>query len=165
MTTRLLACLLALSLSCPVLLHASTIAPTTDPVRIDLEVDPVVTFNSRTVDFTPYLDQEFICFLFTYVEDWTYLGLRARDGLIDVDPYELPADGTDAFWLLPIDTLGPISLTMTDTTGLVHVAGFAPRFDPTQPESVPEPATGLLVLVGLALRRHLVSQNFPHTSQ
>ncbi len=54
--------------------------PLREPVLVALDVTPIVTVGARTIDFTPYLDQEFIAFQFYGVQTDTDLGSRSRPG-------------------------------------------------------------------------------------
>ena len=59
--------------------------PLDSPVSIDLTINPIVTFGTRTIDFTSSLNQEFIDFLIAVTPVGSAyrntVGVRARDGL------------------------------------------------------------------------------------
>lgn len=137
--------------------------PLDSPVSVDLSVNPVVTIGTRTVDFAPLLNQEFINFL------WAVrpvrggfrhtIGLRARDGLTQLtgsfplspDPMfvnQVPMFGLGPRNLLAFDVIIPsgripFEVSFVDTDGDARTAEFA--------SPVPEPASLLLVGGGLAL--------------
>ena len=141
--------------------------PLSSPVFINLNLDPVVTIGTRTIDFTPNLGQEFIHFLPAFATDLsgTYgfpafretVGLRARDGLASLsgafppspDPLfanVLPGfiPGTTDLILFDLIIAGygtPFSFTMTDLDGDIANPMFA--------SPIPEPSTALLLLVSL----------------
>ncbi len=138
--------------------------PLDSPVSVDLSVHPVVTIGERTVDFTPFLNQEFINFLWAVVpvsSGWRHtIGLRARDGLTQLtgsfppspDPMfvnQVPMFTDDTRMnLLAFDVIIPtggipFSVSFIDTDGDARTAEFA--------SPVPEPASLLLVGSGLAL--------------
>jgi hypothetical protein len=131
------------------------------PVSIDLSADPVVTFGTRTIDFTGNLDQQFIAFtpVITRIDiDQGFrntLAVRARDGLSALGgvfpPSPVPgfANQVPAFTAGTTDLLAfdviiqgwgtPFSVSLTDRFGVIHDAMFI--------NPVPEPST-LLLLVG-----------------
>ena len=140
--------------------------PLESPVSTDLNVDPVVTFGTRTIDFTPNLNQEFIAFLIAVTPVTTgfrnTIGARARDGLFQLSG-SFPASGDTTFVnQLPTFSVGttknriafdliipgcctPFSVSLLDINRDSHAAEFSP--DP-----VPEPASGgYLGGTGLAL--------------
>lgn len=136
--------------------------PLDSPVSVDLSVDPVITFGTRTIDFTENLDQEFIAFLIAQTPwDADYrntVGIRARDGLQHIsgafppspDPTfvnQLPPFGAGttnliAFDLIVLGCCTQFSVSLLDLDGNPHTAKFA---NPT-----PEPTSLLLVGSGLA---------------
>jgi len=167
------------SVSFSLAVQASTIItlPLNAPVFVSLTAEPIVTVGTRTIDFTPNLNQQFINFLFVttnvsslYGGTLTYretVGLRARDGLASLsgtfpsspDPEfdnTLPvfAVGTTDLILFDVIITGsgtPFPFTLTDLRG----ATSTPQF--TSP--LPEPSTiylcgaGLLALLAITIRR------------
>ncbi len=132
--------------------------PITSPVSIPVDVTPEVTIGNVTIDFGPFLSQEFIDFTpLTSVGLFGYritVGDRARDGLASLtgnfppspDPTfvnALPAftNGTTDLLLFDLVISGfgaPFSITLTDLDGDVHDTQFS--------TPVPEPAA--IVLLG-----------------
>ncbi len=146
---------------CPLSAQASPIVvalPITSPASIPVDVTPEVTIGSVTIDFSPFLSQEFIAFApLTSVGPLGHritVGDRARDGLASLtgnfppspDPTfvnSLPAftRGTTDLLLFDLAISGsgvPFSITLTDLDGDVHDAQFS--------TPVPEPAA--IVLLG-----------------
>jgi PEP-CTERM motif len=135
--------------------------PIDSPVSIDLNADPVVTFGTRTIDFTPNLDQEFIAFLPSVTEVpggfRSTIGVRARDGLSELAGFfplspvpgflnQVPMFSVGTTDLMAFDVITPgwgtpFSVSMVDQHGDPHSAMFA--------NPVPEPTS--LLLVGSAL--------------
>lgn len=158
-------CLVSSSLA----IQASTIIPLpiNSPVFVSLTADPVVTVGTRTIDFTPNLNQQFIGFLFvtTDISDLyggapTYretLGLRSRDGLASLggtfplspDPgfsNTLPVFATGTTDLILFDLIVPGSAThftvaQTDLTGATTPGQF----------QTPVPEPGAIYLCGAGL--------------
>ena len=109
-----------------------------DPIQIPLparvpgqhrsDVDPVVTFGTRTIDFTPNLNQEFIAFLIAVTPVTTgfrnTIGARARDGLFQLSG-SFPASGDTTFVnQLPTFSVGTTNLIAFD----LIIPGVARRF-------------------------------------
>lgn len=132
-------------------------------MSVDLTLDPVVTFGTRTIDFTENLDQEFAAFLIAQTQvDADYrntVGIRARDGLQQIsgvfpaspDPTfvnQLPPFSVGTTNLIAFDLIVPgcctkFSVSLLDLDGNSHTAEFA--------NPVPEPTSLLLAGSGLAL--------------
>jgi PEP-CTERM motif-containing protein len=137
--------------------------PLNSPVGIDLTVNPIVTFGTRTIDFTSSLNQEFIAFLIAAtpvgMDYRNTIGVRARDGLLQLsgmfplspDPTfvnQLPTFTQGTMNLLAFDLVIPdcctkFSVSLIDLNGDSHTANFS--------NPVPEPATFFLAASGLAL--------------
>ena len=137
--------------------------PLNSPVSIDLTINPIVTFGTRTIDFTSSLNQEFIDFLIAVTpvgSDYrNTVGVRARDGLsqlsgvfpLSPDPTfvnQLPTFTPGTMNLLAFDLVIPncctrFSVSLVDLNGDSHNADFS--------NPVPEPATFFLAASGLAL--------------
>lgn len=137
--------------------------PLDSPVSIDLTINPIVTFGTRTIDFTSSLNQEFIDFLIAVTPVGSAyrntVGVRARDGLSQLsgafppspDPMfvnQLPTFTPGTMNLLAFDLVIPdcctrFSVSLVDLNGDSHHADFS---NPT-----PEPATIFLAASGLAL--------------
>jgi hypothetical protein len=138
--------------------------PVESPVSVDIAATPVVTFGTRTIDFTPNLSQEFIAFLpfVTEVNPGTFrntIGVRARDGLSEFtglfptspDPgfvNEVPLFAVGTTNLLVFDVIVPgwgrsYSVSVVDRNGDPHRADFS--------NPVPEPTSVLLVGSGAML--------------
>ena len=138
--------------------------PVESPVSVDIAATPVVTFGTRTIDFTPNLSQEFIAFLpfVTEVNPGTFrntIGVRARDGLSEFtglfptspDPgfvNQVPLFAVGTTNLLVFDVIVPgwgrsYSVSVVDRNGDPHRADFS--------NPVPEPTSLLLVGSGAML--------------
>ena len=143
--------------------------PLDSPVSIDLTINPIVTFGTRTIDFTSSLNQEFIAFLIAVTPvggDYrNTVGVRARDGLSQLsgafppspDPMfvnQLPTFTPGTMNLLAFDLVIPdcctrFSVSLVDLNGDSHHADFS---NPT-----PEPATIFLAASGLGPPRQAAS--------
>jgi len=140
--------------------------PLESPVSIDLSSNPVVTFGTRTIDFTPFLDQQFINFLpvgSTLSETAPLfrftIALRARDGLADLTGMfppspvsgfvnQVPSFNHGTMNLLAFDVIipgsgTPFSVFLKDLRGASNTATFG--------SPVPEPTSLLLVATALGL--------------
>jgi hypothetical protein len=137
--------------------------PLDSPVSIDLGLNPVVTFGTRTIDFTVNLGQEFIAFLIARTPvDSNYrntVGVRARDGLQELTGIfppspdatfvnQLPTFPVGTTNLIAFDLIIPgcctkFSVALRDLNSDLHTADFA--------NPVPEPTSLLLAGSGLAL--------------
>ena len=104
--------------------------PLNSPVSIDLADTPVVTFGTRTIDFTPNLDQEFIAFLpFTTELPDVFrntLAVRARDGLSVLTGFFPPSPDREFVNQVPTFASGSTDLLAFD----VIVPGWGTRFSP-----------------------------------
>jgi hypothetical protein len=151
-------------------IQASTIItlPLNTPVFVSLTADPIVTVGTRTIDFTPNLNQQFIGFIFVatdvsglYGGTPTYretLGLRARDGLASLSgAFPLSPDPVFAN-ALPVFTAGTTDLILFD----LIVPGFGTLFTVTQTDltgattqpgqfQTPTPEPGAIYLCGAGL--------------
>jgi hypothetical protein len=137
--------------------------PLDSPVSIDLTINPIVTFGTRTIDFTSNLNQEFIAFLIAVTPvggDYrNTVGVRARDGLTDLSGVFPPSSDPMFVNQLPVFTPGTMNLLAFDlvipgcctrfSVSLVDLNGDAHHADFSNP--VPEPATFFLAAGGLAL--------------
>lgn len=157
--------LAALLMSAPIAAPAQAVIswPLSAPTHVDLNSTPIVSLGTNTIDFTPYLGQQFIGFQFqTLIQSNTVIygfAMRARDGLASftghfpasIDPSFPNLDppftvGSTDLFLFDVKTFigQPVSFDMTDLNGVPHTANFQAGPSAT----VPEPSTWMMMLTG-----------------
>lgn len=138
--------------------------PVESPVSVDLAATPVVTIGTRTIDFTPNLNQEFIAFLpfgaeVSHGTFRTTLAVRARDGLVDLTGMFPPSPDPGFVNQVPLFNFGTMNLLFFDVIipgwgtnyGVLVVDRNGDRHTANFSTPAPEPTSLLLVGSGVAM--------------